>query len=201
MSDSPKIVLASRSPRRERLLTELGLSFEVVPAAIDEIRAPGEAPAAFARRAAAEKAAAVAERLAAGGRRPWIIAADTVVVLGDDVLGKPEDAADARAMLGRLAGVTHTVITGYTVGRSGEAWRVAHEETAVTFHPLSPAEIAAYAATGEGMDKAGAYAIQGIGSFLVDRIDGDYFNVVGLPVSKVVRALVSAGALPPYPLP
>jgi len=195
------IVLASASPRRRAMLADLGIPFQVVPADLDEGRLAGESPAQFATRTAGEKGRAVAARLAAEGRTPLIVAADTVVVLGDDVLGKPRDENEARRMLARLSGVTHTVITGWTVGREGGPWTSEHAATRVTFHELSDNEVTSYAATGEGMDKAGAYAIQGIGTFLVDRIEGDYFNVVGLPISRVVRALTRVGALPGFPLP
>jgi septum formation protein len=201
MSANDPIVLASASPRRRAMLADLGIPFEVVPADVVEARRAGESPAAFATRTAREKGEAVAARLSDAGRTPWIVAADTVVVLGEEVLGKPRDAADARRMLTLLSGATHTVITGWTVGRHGGPWTAEHAATDVTFHTLTGAEVAAYAATGEGLDKAGAYAIQGVGTFLVDRIDGNYFNVVGLPVSHVVRALVAAGALEGFPLP
>jgi septum formation protein len=201
MNQPRSIVLASQSPRRRQLIEGLGLSFEIIPSGIEEIRHPGEAPAAFAKRAALEKGEDVKTRLEEKRRTPWIISADTIVVLGDDVFFKPTDAEDAISMLRRLQGRTHKVITGWAVGRSGVPFRVAHTETLVTFHPLSEGEIARYVATGEGMDKAGAYAIQGIGAYLVARIDGDYFNVVGLPVSFVARALTEVGALPHYPLP
>lgn len=192
------IVLASASARRRRMLAEMGIPFEVVPADIDEAMAAGEAPGAYALRAAQEKASAVAETLARKGRTPWIVGADTIVVLGRDVLTKPADRAEAEAMLGRLSGREHTVITGWAVGRHGGPWISRTTETQVLFHALSPEQVRSYAATGEGMDKAGAYAIQGIGAFLVARIDGDYFNVVGLPISLVARALIEVGAMPGF---
>ncbi|MCK9463572.1 MAG: Maf family protein [Proteobacteria bacterium] len=192
------IVLASASARRRRMFEEMGIPFEVVPADIDEAMAAGEAPGAYALRAAREKAGAVAETLARKGRTPWIVGADTIVVLGRDVLTKPADRAEAEAMLGRLSGREHTVITGWAVGRRGGPWISRTAETQVLFHPLSKEQVRGYAATGEGMDKAGAYAIQGIGAFLVARIDGDYFNVVGLPISLVARALIEVGAMPGF---
>jgi len=201
MSADERIVLASASPRRQRLLREAGLSFEVVPADLDERRLPGETPADFARRAAGDKGLTVATRLARRSRRPWIVAADTVVALGDELLTKPRDREHAAEMLSLLAGRAHTVVTGWTVGRHEASWTAGQELTEVVFHPLEENEIEFYAATGEGDDKAGAYAIQGIGAFLVERIQGDYFNVVGLPISRVLRALVAAGALQRYPLP
>jgi septum formation protein len=199
MTDLAKIVLASASPRRRRLLEEARIPFDVVPADVDETRLPGETPAEFAARAAADKGMSVAARLAGEGRRPWIVAADTVVVLDAEILNKPRDPDDAASMLRRLAGRTHHVLTAFVVGRMDERWHAETCATRVRFHELSDEEIAAYVATGEGADKAGAYAIQEIGAFLVDRIDGDYFNVVGLPVSRVIRTLLAAGAVAAYP--
>ena len=195
----PPIVLASQSPRRKDLFEALHIPFVQIPSCVDEIRRPGEPAAAFARRAAYEKGEDVRQKLAARGETPWVVSADTVVVLDEEVFFKPKDDADARAMTRRLAGRTHLVITGWSVTRTGGPERVEHTETRVTFHPLTEAEIDRYVCTGEGRDKAGAYAIQGFGTFLVSRIEGDYFNVVGLPVSLVVRALVDVGALPEYP--
>lgn len=181
------------------MFRDLGLSFEVVPARIAEERRDHESPEAFARRMAEEKGKAVAQELETLGRRPWIVSADTVVVLDGEVLCKPEGDDEAKKMLGKLSGRTHTVITGWCVGRMGDAFQVNHEETLVTFHPLSIEQIDGYVATGEGMDKAGAYAIQKIGAFLVDKIEGNYFNVVGLPISHVVRTLLAVGAVPAFP--
>jgi septum formation protein len=199
MRGSEPIVLASASPRRRKMLEEAGIRMEVIPAEVDETALPGETPEDFALRTAGEKALAVAVRLAREGRRPWILAADTIVVLGDEVLQKPTDEDDARQMLRRLSGRTHVVITGWTVGRHEASWIAYRESTRVTFHELGDEEIAGYVATGEGMDKAGAYAIQEIGAFLVSRVEGDYFNVVGLPISRVIRALVEVGAIERYP--
>jgi septum formation protein len=199
MNDSEPIVLASGSPRRRKMLADAGIAFEVIPADVDEAMLPGETPQEYAVRAAGEKGLAVASRLAREGRRPWILAADTVVVLDDTVLQKPQDEAEAAEMLRRLSGRTHTVITGWTVGRHEAKWIVRQEATRVTFHRLSEDEINGYVTTGEGLDKAGAYAIQEIGAFLVSRVDGDYFNVVGLPVSRVIRALTELGAIEGYP--
>jgi septum formation protein len=182
------------------MLEEMRIEFEIVPADTEEQIDPGEAPAEFAMRMAARKGRAVADRLWGVDRRPWIIGADTVVVLDGAVMGKPRNDREAREMLGRLSGRTHRVVTGWAVGRKQDSWIVEHSVTAVLFHGLTEKQIADYAATGEGMDKAGAYAIQGIGAFLVERVDGSYFNVVGLPISHVVRALVKVGALDAYPL-
>ncbi|MCP4674832.1 MAG: septum formation protein Maf [Deltaproteobacteria bacterium] len=195
------MVLASASPRRRRMLEDAGIPFEVVPADIDEKMRGGESPDEYARRTAGEKGQTVGARLREQGKTPWIVAADTVVVLDGRVLEKPRDEDEALEMLDRLEGRTHTVITGWTVGRDGGPWIVEHAETRVTFHELTVEQRRGYVATGEGMDKAGAYAIQDLGAFLVDRIDGNYFNVVGLPISHVVRALLEVGALPMFPLP
>lgn len=200
MVNRDMLVLASGSPRRKKMFEELGLPVDIVPSDIEERRDKDESPEEFARRAAWDKARNVAERLWNAGRRPWVVGADTIVVLEDDVLMKPKNAFEARAMLRRLSGRTHVVITGWVVGRYGGPWMMEHAATSVTFHALTEEQISAYVATDEGMDKAGAYAIQGIGVFLVDRIDGNYFNVVGLPVSHVVRALLELGALPTFPL-
>ncbi len=183
------------------MFEDLGLSFEVIPADIDEKRQPSESPEDFVRRAAEEKGRAVAAQLRARGQNRWIVSADTVVVLGEKVLCKPIDREDARRMLSMLSGQTHRVITGWAVGQVEGSWRITYNLTWVTFHPLSGQQIENYVATGEGMDKAGAYAIQGMGTFLVDRIEGSYFNVVGLPISHVVRVLIEVGALPTYPIP
>jgi septum formation protein len=199
MTGSEPIVLASGSPRRRKMLADAGIAIEVIPADVDETMLPGETPQEYAVRAAGEKGLAVAARLAREGRRPWILAADTVVVLDDAVLHKPADETEASAMLRRLSGRTHTVITGWTVGRHEASWIARQEATRVTFHLLGDDEVRGYVATGEGMDKAGAYAIQDIGAFLVSRVEGDYFNVVGLPVSRVIRALVEVGAIEGYP--
>jgi septum formation protein len=199
-TDIKPIVLASASPRRRALFEELQIPFIQMPSHIDEIRNPGEAPEDFAKRAALEKGEDVQKKLSATGESPWIVSADTIVVLGDEVFFKPKDAKDAADMMQRLSGRTHVVVTGFAVGRTGHRWRVSHAETSVTFHALTKSQIDRYVQTGEGLDKAGAYAVQGLGTFLVERIDGNYFNVVGLPVSLVVRTLIEVGALPDFPL-
>lgn len=177
-----RLILASRSPRRARLLREAGYEFDVAPADVDETRLDGEAPRRYVARLAAGKAAAVAAR--AGGR--IVVAADTVVLIDGLVLGKPADRREAASMLGRLSGRTHEVLTGVTVAR-GARRREAVEVTRVTFAALDAARITWYAATGEPDDKAGAYAAQGIGARFVERIDGSWSGVVGLPVALVDR--------------
>lgn len=183
------------------MFKDLGLEFEVIPADIDETMEDGERPILFARRVAKEKGLAVAKLLEQRNPAPWIVSADTIVVLYDEVLQKPRDKDDARAMLHKLQGRTHNVITAWAVGRNGAKWSINHALTKVTFHDLTDQQIDDYVATGEGMDKAGAYAIQCLGSFLVDHIEGNYFNVVGLPISYVARELLRVGAVERFPNP
>lgn len=177
------IVLASGSPRREVLLRGLGLGFEVLPMDVDETPVEGEVPSELARRLSRRKADAAA-RL-----RPdaLIIAADTVVALGDEVLGKPDGPEQNRSFLARLAGRPHHVFTGHALVRGGRCESVV-VDTEVRMRELDHAEIDRYVASGEGLDKAGGYAIQGRGSALVSSIRGCYFNVVGLSVATVVEA-------------
>lgn len=175
------LVLASQSPRRRELLSNAGFHFTVRSREVAEVRAPGERPLEYAVRLARDKAAAAWE-----DRDEVVLGADTIVVLGDRVLEKPSDAADAAAMLAALAAREHTVITGICLRHAG-GWIEDSESTRVRFTDLDEAEIAAYVASGEPMDKAGAYGIQGLASKFVDRIDGCYFNVMGLPVALVYR--------------
>ena len=177
-------MLASASPRRAELLRAAGIAFDVQPADIDETVHDGESPEAYVRRMAEEKARAVQQL------RPGciVLAADTTVVVGSLILGKPADAADARRMLGLLSGRTHEVITGVTVAAGGRLeTRVGR--TSVEFAAMQPDEIEWYVESGEPMDKAGAYAIQGGASRFITRIDGSYSNVVGLPVAIVWQLL------------
>ena len=183
-----RVILASQSPRRRELLQLVGIPHEVQPADIDESYLAGERPRDHAERLAREKAAVIAER----EPEAVVIGSDTIVVVDGDVLGKPVDANDAVRMLARLAGRSHTVVTAVAVAWRGET-RSASEEVGVTFHPLSRAEIDAYIATGEPMDKAGAYGIQGYGATIVARVDGDYFAVMGLPLQRLVRVLDALG--------
>lgn len=185
-----RIVLASSSPRRISLLKMLGVTFEPVPASIVEEKREGEEPADFARRIAKEKALQVAERVKA----EFVIAADTVVVIDGEVLGKPKDENEARRMLEKLSGRTHKVITAVALYKkeSGELL-LDHKETLVRFTVLSKAEIDWYIRTGEPMDKAGAYGIQGLGALFIERIDGCYTNVVGLPLPLLYQLAKRAG--------
>jgi septum formation protein len=182
------LVLASASPRRRELLTQAGFTFEVHPAHIPEDPKPGEDPISYVVRLAREKAEAVFRQL--NDSTSTILGADTTVVIDNQILGKPADAADAARMLRLLSGRTHRVITGVAVVTAART-EVAAEVTAVKFLTLSDEEIAAYIATGEPMDKAGAYAIQGRAARWIPRIEGDYFNVVGLPLALVSTLLES----------
>jgi septum formation protein len=187
------LVLASASPRRRELLTQAGFTFSVQPAHIPEDPREGEDAIAYVVRLAREKAEAVfRETVNSGPGELVVLGADTTVTLDGLILGKPEDAADAARMLRMLAGRTHLVITGVAVV-TAKRTEVAAEVTVVRFLSLSDAEIAEYIATGEPMDKAGAYAIQGRAAKWIPRIDGDYFNVVGLPLALVSTMLESAG--------
>lgn len=185
------LVLASASPRRHELLRWLVAEFEIDVPAVDESSPAGEEAASLVRRLARAKAAAVAER------RPsaWVLGADTIVELDGEVLGKPADAEEAVRMLARLSGREHRVYTG--VALLGPGGR--HDEdtvcSRVVFRPLDPARIAAYVATGEPLDKAGAYAVQGRGAGLIERVVGSFTNVIGLPLTEVGRLLGGAGLL------
>jgi septum formation protein len=192
------LVLASASPRRRELLAQAGFTFTVHPAHIPEDPLEGEDPIAYVTRLAREKAQVVFRSLSTEDNAKQesdsepselvVLGADTTVKLDDEILGKPEDAADAARMLHRLSGRTHRVITGVAVV-SAQGVEVAAEATAVRFLTLSDQEIDAYVATGEPMDKAGAYAIQGLAARWIPRIEGCYFNVVGLPLALVAAML------------
>lgn len=185
-----KIILASQSPRRKELLERMGIQdFETISPNVDESAFHGLPPEELVRRLSAEKAAAVAGKV---GEDAIVIAADTVVALEGAVLGKPADELDAFKMLSALSGVRHQVYTGVTVCRSGEK-QTAHEVTDVTFRELSEREIEDYISTGEPMDKAGAYGIQGYGALLIQGISGDYYNVMGLPVCRLSGMLARFG--------
>lgn len=190
--DTPKLILASGSPRRHELLRGAGFVFEIVESGIEERLRAGERGAAFARRMAAEKAIAVS------AARPGVIvlAADTIVERDGRILGKPADAAEARAMLSALAGVTHTVVTAFAIARAGAVAESRAIDSRVTFRPLTVEEIDAYVASGEPMDKAGAYGIQGRGADFIVAVEGARDNVMGLPVAAVVAALARQGIAP-----
>lgn len=174
------LVLASKSPRRKSLLSALGWKFRIIDPEIREKNGTGEAPEETCVRLAVEKAGAVSKRFP----EDIVIGADTIVVLERKVLGKPRDEGESLEMIRCLSGRCHEVMTGIAV-RKGDLCLVDAETTRVSFRPLSSREIEAYVATGEGKDKAGAYAIQGKGSLLISRIEGCYFNVVGLPLYRL----------------
>jgi septum formation protein len=193
MKSSAPLVLASASPRRSELLESAGISFRVAPADIDEAALPEEEPVDYVLRLAEEKAKASAA-MTADGR--FFLGADTIVLCEGEIMGKPKDAADAQRMLKKLSGVPHEVVTGFAIydkerkGAVREAVR-----TKVFFKQLRDEEISSYIATGCPFDKAGAYAIQGGAAHMVQRIEGSYTNVVGLPLCEVVAALRVLGAL------
>ena len=199
MSETPTLVLASASPRRQELLRNAGIPFTVYPANIPEVPSSGESPRACAERLAREKARVVLFQHPG----KLVLGADTIVVVDGEILGKPRDEADAVRMLHLLSGRTHQVITGVclvgTLRTENQKLETGFEDTRsestlVTMTTLSDEDIRSYIASGEPMDKAGAYAIQGMASRWIPRIDGDYFNVVGLPVALVRRMLQEHGA-------
>jgi len=192
---APILVLASRSPRRRALLASAGLHPEIVPADIDETAQPGEPPRELAVRLARDKALAVA-RAAPDATPRVVLGADTVVALGDETLGKPRDAEHAVALLSKLSGRRHQVVTGVCVVAGGEP-RVAAVESRVHFRHLEAPEIRDYVASGEPLDKAGAYAIQGRGARLVRSLEGSETNVIGLPMEETLALLREAGLAPP----
>ena len=188
-----KFILASASPRRRELLASIGLDFEVRPSNVPEVREEGEAPEEYVARLSRDKAHALATQYDS----EWVIAADTTVLYGDELLEKPVDAQDAARMLGTIAGQTHIVYTGVTLqnaSRGHRDTRVAESE--VRMLPLSPADIEWYVRTGEPLDKAGAYAVQGIGAMFIESIHGSYTNVVGLPLATLFQMLRRAGIDP-----
>lgn len=183
------IILASGSPRRREILTNIGLDFRVVKSGADESMEEGIPPGFAAERLSLLKAAEVAER---SGENALVIGADTMVAIDGEILGKPSDDADARRMLALLSGRRHSVFTGVSVLRTFDAKSVTfYEETEVYVKKLSEAEIEWYTATGEPRDKAGAYGIQGKGALFIEKINGDYFNVVGLPAARLMNTLIN----------
>lgn len=182
-----RIILASASPRRAELLRAAGIDFDVRPADIDEALRPGEAPGDYVSRLAEAKARAVHER---DGNRT-VLAADTAVVVDGQILGKPMDEADAKRMLRMIGGRTHEVLTAVSIFHPGEIVDTRTDVTTVEFADLSDADIEWYVASGEPMDKAGAYAVQGLASRFVTRVEGSYSNVVGLPIALVYQMLTN----------
>jgi nucleoside triphosphate pyrophosphatase len=185
-----KLILASSSPRRAEILREAGIAFEIRATEIDETAFPGETALEMVARLAEAKARAAAAQIGAGMRDCIVVGADTTVELGDEILGKPRDSAHAREILSRLSGRTHHVLTGVFLLRlPGNSSRAAVEKSAVTFAPLSEKEIDAYVASGEPLGKAGAYAIQGLAGRYIPKIEGCYFNIVGLPLARLYALL------------
>jgi len=187
-----RLILASKSPRRYELLKQVGLDFDVIPSSIEEDFIPEESPRDHVIRLADAKA------LEVGSRHPdsWVIAADTIVCLDSSILGKPKNREEALEMLRRLSGQRHQVLTGFSVRQLGKG--VGDQEaveTAVKVKVLTPTEMEWYVQTGEPFDKAGGYAIQGIGSFMIESIRGSYTNVVGLPLCELMEMLVRLGAI------
>ena len=192
------LVLASSSPRRRRLLRELGVAFSVREPQVDERPLPGELPGPHVRRLALAKARAVARGLGPGCGARWVLGADTVVVLDGRILGKPRDAHDAARMLARLSGRAHEVLTGVALlPAAGGRARTAVVRSRVEMKPFGVSTIRRYVAGGEPLDKAGSYAVQGQGRHLVARVSGSLTNVIGLPLERLGRLLAAAGVSPP----
>lgn len=190
-----KFILASASPRRRELLASIGVEFDVLPSEVPEVHRAGEVPEEYVARLSRDKAAALAAR----HPERWVIAADTTVLLGEQLLEKPVDPADAERMLGTIAGRTHIVYTGVTLEHAATGYRDTRvAESEVRMLPLSRSEIEWYVRTGEPMDKAGAYAVQGIGAMFIESIHGSYTNVVGLPLATLFQMMRKAGIDPLY---
>jgi len=182
------IILASSSPRRRELMSMIGLNYIIETSGEEEVQPHGLPPAEFVKTLALQKAQPVADKYP----NDCVIGADTIVYLEGDILGKPHTPEVAKAYLNRMQGKTHVVFTGVAVVKGGRA-DVRHCETTVTFAPMTEREIEAYVATGEPLDKAGAYGVQGPGGIFVDRVEGNYFNVIGLPLPMLYKMLVDAG--------
>ena len=187
-----RFILASKSPRRSEMLMKLGFDFDAIPSGVEESPLPGESPREHVIRLAEAKALDFGKQY----RDRWVIAADTIVLINGSILGKPKDEEEALQMLSRLCGREHSVLTGFSAHHFGkEKGGSQAVETAVRVKPLLPAEMKWYVSTGEPFDKAGAYAIQGIGSFMIESIRGSYTNVVGLPLCELVEMLNRLGAI------
>jgi len=190
--DRPKLILASKSPRRSDLLKQAGLTFSIIPSEFDESSVTMSDPDSYVRTLAKSKATDISKK------HPdcWVLGADTIVLIDDSILGKPESKDEARSMLKQLSGKTHQVITGYCLCCQTKNAIISETvKTDVHFKTLSDTEIEWYIQTGEPFDKAGAYAIQGIGTFLVKSINGSYTNVVGLPICEVMEVMVKEGIM------
>lgn len=187
-AETVKLVLASRSPRRKELLEQIGLSFDMLPADVDETEKPGQQPPAFVKALSQKKARHIMQLR----KNAWVLGADTIVVLKSKILGKPKNREQAIHMLSLLSGRTHKVFTGYSVGHFVKKQMKTHAvATQVVFKTLTRQEILWYTGTQEPYDKAGGYAIQGLGAFLVKEIHGSYSNVVGLPVCELIQTLAA----------
>lgn len=187
-----RLILASSSPRRRYLLEQAGLTFTVIPSTVDESSVPTGTPEDHVRLLAEAKAKEISESYP----ESWVIGADTLVLIDGNILGKPDSAAQARQMLETLSGKTHRVLTGFCVCRKSDGRTFLETvESKVLFKTLSDGEIDWYIRTGEPFDKAGGYAVQGLGSFFVKRIEGSYTNVVGLPICEVMEYLMSEGVV------
>jgi len=190
LADSPFLILASKSPRRRYLLKQAGVEFAVIPSSFDESTIPETNPDDFVRILSEAKAGVVSEQ----HPQSWVIGADTIVVVDDTILGKPSSKAEARSMLKTLSGRVHRVLTGFSLCRHAQTRHYSEVvSTDVRFKALTPDEIEWYVHTSEPFDKAGAYAAQGLGAFMIKHIHGSYSNVVGLPVCEVVECLVREG--------
>jgi septum formation protein len=189
-NDSTDVILASKSPRRKELLNQAGITCRVIPSRVDENQTAPMAPVDYVRTLAEAKAAEISD----ANPECWVIGADTIVLIDHTILGKPASADDARSMLQRLSGRMHQVLTGYCIRHTLKQLSFCDTVTTdVYFKPLAQREIDWYIRTGEPFDKAGAYAIQGVGAFLVKRINGSYTNVVGLPVCEVMEIFIREG--------
>ena len=190
--DDPLIILASKSPRRRYLLKQAGLSFSVVPSNVDEKSIPTSSPETYVRAVSEAKADNISRRYP----EKWIVGADTIVLKDNTILGKPVSKAEARSMLKQLSGRTHHVLTGYSICCKARNRKYSETiKTEVLFKNLTDDEIEWYIHTEEPFDKAGAYAIQGLGTFLVKSINGSYTNVVGLPICEVIEFFIKEGVL------
>lgn len=204
ISSTNPLVLGSKSPRRRALLETVGIPHEVLELDVDEQVLPGERPDSLATRLARQKGAGALYAMHKADRTTegrWFLCADTIVHIGGELLGKPRDADDARRMLRLLSGRTHHVTTGFVIHGADAFDAPAYAEmTSVTFRPVSEDEVRRYVDAGEGRDKAGGYGIQGLAGAFVERIEGSYANVVGLPIHRVVEVLLKLDAIEGYPL-
>jgi len=202
ITEQRPLVLGSGSPRRREILSGLGIPLCVVVGSVDETPREGEPPPAYLDRIVREKLHAALGKVDEPSVVPAVLVADTIVVVDGDILGKPRDVAEAVTLLGRIVGRSHVVQTRYAILEGGMPGGRCVERTVdsvVTMRSAGSEAVARYAATGEGLDKAGGYAAQGIGTFLVERIEGSYSNVVGLPACEVVRDLTELGLLVDFP--